>query len=237
MRAIDLVNMALAEVGITEYPPNSNNVKYNDWYYGTKSNQPWCAVFVSWLFRENRDLCPRTASCLEMLTWFEKNGQVVTTPEVGDIVFFKYNTNNRRTNHVGVVVKVNGTQIHTVEGNTSFSISGSQDNGGAVAERTRNKNIVAYARPKYDGVKFDPTPAAPKPSGEIPIELYPTIKMGDKSLWTVLLQQKLNAKGIKVVVDGEFGNNTKQAVIAFQGIESLVKDGIVGQKTWHKLCE
>lgn len=239
MRSIDAVNIAMAEVGIKEYPPNSNSVKYNDWYYNQKgisgSAYPWCAVFISWLFKEDRDLCPRTASCAEMLKWFEDRGQIVTKPQTGDIVFFKYNTNNRRTNHVGLVVGVQGTNISTVEGNTSIT---SDDNGGAVMKRMRNNHIVAFARPAYDGVAQEVTP---KFNGEIPIELYPTIRINSTGLWVVLLQQKLNAKGFAVEVDGEFGPKTKQAVIAFQSTayddskKPLVKDGVVGQKTWRSL--
>lgn len=232
MRSIDAVNIAMAEVGIKEYPPNSNSVKYNTWYYNKEvsgASYPWCAAFISWIFKENRDLCPRTASCAEMLKWFEDKGQIVTKPQTGDIVFFKYNTNNRRTNHVGLVVGVQGTNISTVEGNTSIT---SDDNGGAVMQRMRNNHIVAFARPAYDGVAQEVTP---KFNGEIPIELYPTIRINSTGLWVVLLQQKLNAKGFTIEVNGEFGQKTKQAVIAYQGMMGLVKDGVVGQNTWRSL--
>lgn len=82
-----------------------------------------------------------------MLAWFEKKGQTAREPRPGDIVFFKYSTNNRRTNHVGIVEKVEGKTIYTIEGNTSIT---SNDNGGKVMRRKRTKNIVAYARPSYD---------------------------------------------------------------------------------------
>lgn len=93
-------------------------------------------------------LVKKTASCLEMLEWFEANGQIVDFPLPGDIVFFKYPTNNRRTNHMGVVTNPNSIDDYqTIEGNTSLS---SNDNGGAVMSRKRSKkNLVAFARPKY----------------------------------------------------------------------------------------
>ena len=93
-------------------------------------------------------LIKKTASCLDMLTWFEQNGQIVSSPEPGDIVFFKYKTNNRRTNHVGIVYYVKSpTSFQTIEGNTSIN---SNDNGGSVMMRNRtNANVVAFARPKY----------------------------------------------------------------------------------------
>lgn len=145
MTVNELLAIAKAEIGVKEYPPGSNQVKYNNWMYGRNASEPWCASFVSWCFK-GTGLVPKTASCLNMLEWFERRGQIVKEPKPGDIVFFKYPTNSRRTNHVGIVIGVDGKIIITVEGNTSVS---SNDNGGCVMERRRNKNIVAYARPKY----------------------------------------------------------------------------------------
>lgn len=93
-------------------------------------------------------LIKKTASCLQMLEWFEANHQIVDFPLPGDIAFYKYSTNNRRTNHVGVVHHVNSIDDYdTFEGNTSIN---SNDNGGAVMSRKRSrKNLVCFARPKY----------------------------------------------------------------------------------------
>lgn len=153
MTVNELISIAKSQIGVKENPPNSNSVKYNLWMYGRNVSgpeYPWCAAFVSWCFRNDQSLCPKTASCLNMLQWFETRGQIVKTPQPGDIVFFHYSTNTRRTNHVGIVVGVDGKIIITVEGNTSVS---SNDNGGCVMERRRNKNIVAYVRPKYSDNK------------------------------------------------------------------------------------
>ena len=157
MTARQIIDKAKEEIGVHESPPNSNNVKYNTWFYGhpvqdgvpSGTTYPWCAVFISWLFKADPSLCIKTASCANMLAWFEKKGQVVKTPQAGDIVFFKFSTNNRRTNHVGLVVSVSddGKVINTIEGNTS--LKGSQDNGGMVMQRNRYSHIVAYARPAY----------------------------------------------------------------------------------------
>lgn len=48
-----LLQIAASQVGTKESPANSNNVKYNTWYYGhavSGSAYPWCAVFVEWCF-------------------------------------------------------------------------------------------------------------------------------------------------------------------------------------------
>ena len=152
MKAEELLLKARAEIGVAEYPANSNNVKYNTWFYGRKVNgasYPWCCAFVSWLFKDEQSLCKKTALCADLLSWFEKNGKIVKQPQPGDIVFFKYSTNSRRTNHVGIVESVNGKTINTIEGNTSVT---SNDNGGRVMRRKRTSNIVAFARPAYKGV-------------------------------------------------------------------------------------
>ena len=155
MTAKQIIDRAKGELGVCENPANSNNVKYNDFIYGhhvqdgvpAGATYPWCCAFISWLFKPEQALCKKTASCADLLKWFEERGQIVKTPQAGDIVFFKFAGNNRRTNHVGLVVSVSGNVINTIEGNTSAK--GSQTNGGMVMQRNRYSNIVAYARPKY----------------------------------------------------------------------------------------
>ena len=221
MKSVDAIDRAKKELNTTEYPPNSNNVKYNTWYYGKEvsgSAYPWCAVFISYIFKDTPKLVKKTASCLTMLEWFEANGRIVKQPQPGDIVFFKYSTNNRRTNHVGLVISVaDANNYLTIEGNTSIK---SNDNGGAVMRRMRTRsNVVAFARPEYEDVG----------------KYRATIKKGSKGEAVELLQELLNVKGIQVVVDGDFGQKTEDAVKKFQIINKLEVDGIVGPKTWEKL--
>lgn len=214
-----IIDKAQAELGICESPANSNNVKYNTWFYGHEvrgASYPWCAVFISWVF-DGTGLCPKTASCANMLEWFESHNQIVKTPQAGDIVFFRYSTNNRRTNHVGLVVDVKGNTITTIEGNTSKD---SNDNGGRVMRRKRSSKIVGYARPKYDGSTIT----------------RKTVRMGSKGDDVRYLQSKLTNLGYHVGgIDGIFGVNTCNAVIEFQSDYGLVADGIVGIRTWEKI--
>lgn len=155
-KAEDILKKALEEVGITEYPPNSNNVKYNTAFYGhavrdgspkSTDKYPWCCAFVWWVFSQfSPQLIKKTASCMNLGQWFKDNGKWTSTPQPGDVVFFKFNTNTRWTNHVGIVKAVKGNIIETIEGNTSIS---NDDNGGAVMIRQRTSNIVGYGRPAY----------------------------------------------------------------------------------------
>lgn len=225
-----IIRRAQAEIGTKEYPPNSNNVKYNTWFYGhpvNGSNYPWCAAFISWLFRDCQDLVPKTASCLNMLAFFEQNHQIVTNPEPGDIQFMKFNTNNRKTNHVGLFIGKMGSTNVSIEGNTSLN---SNDNGGSVMQRERTRNIVAYGRPKY----VNSSPITPvKPTIPIPV----TVKQGSKGETVTLLQQLLVSRGYVIGIDGDFGPETEKAVRDFQNKQHLGVDGVVGPKTWTALLK
>ena len=63
----------------------------------------------------------------------------------------------------------------------------------------------------------------------------PVLKMGSKGDYVVIAQGRLVVAGCDIVVDGIFGQKTKQAVIEFQKDHDLVADGIIGRKTWEKL--
>ena len=214
--ALDMVERAISEEGVTEYPPNSNKVKYNEWYYGkpvSGSAYPWCCAFISWLFRDTK-LVKKTASCDAMLKDMEKRGQVIpiTDARAGDLIFFKFYNGSKRTNHIGIVSAYQGT-FYTIEGNTSVT---SNNNGGAVMQRVRASHIVAVARPMYD-------------------DAWILVKKGSKGEFVKKLQSLLNKNGAHLDVDGDFGTLTESAVIEYQARHDLKKDGVAGVKTWNAL--
>lgn len=65
----------------------------------------------------------------------------------------------------------------------------------------------------------------------------PTVSEGSTGSTVVRLQNDLNEDfGFPiVVVDGIFGQKTKNAVVEFQQQVNLTPDGIVGPHTWHAL--
>lgn len=145
--AKDPLKIAAGELGVTENPPSSNMVKYNDWYWGRKvsgKDYPWCMAFVQWCFAQAGLRLPHvTASCSDLLSWYRKfqPERVVTAPKPRDIIIFNFG-------HTGIVESVADSTITTIEGNTSSDDTGSQSNGGGVFRRKRSKSLVtAYIRP------------------------------------------------------------------------------------------
>jgi N-acetylmuramoyl-L-alanine amidase len=66
----------------------------------------------------------------------------------------------------------------------------------------------------------------------------PTLRLGARGGAVVTLQHRLAALHYFDVgaADGVFGQNTYHAVIAFQKVQRLSRDGIVGPLTWAKLA-
>lgn len=148
----ELLEIARRQIGVKECPPNSNNVRYNTWYYGREVNgkaYPWCAVYVAWVFDQAGVKLPiRTASCGALMRSAQSAGCWVTGDyRPGDVVIYDF-PGGAATDHCGIVESVDGTYISAIEGNTS---SASDADGGAVERRARKfSQIVGAVRPSYD---------------------------------------------------------------------------------------
>lgn len=139
--AKDIVDVAIGELGYRE--TGSNSTKYGKWY--GMNGAAWCHMFVSWCADQagiSTSVVPKTASTTTGMNWFKRKGlfkyKEKYTPKRGDIVYFKTNRS-----HVGIVEKVSGSTLHTIEGNTS----------NKVARRTyplSNSTITGYGVPKYN---------------------------------------------------------------------------------------
>lgn len=150
----NIVETAYAELGYAE--TGDNDTKFGKWY--GMNNQPWCAMFVSWVYHKvglSTSVAASTrkgfASCDAGLKWFAKKGKLVPVGQAqeGDIVFFQFDT-DVQPDHVGIVKKNNikRQRLVCIEGNTSPDNKGSQSNGGEVAEKKRAyATVMAVARP------------------------------------------------------------------------------------------
>lgn len=122
--------------------------------YKVKYTDEWCATFVSAVAVKlgYTDIIPTECSCERMIDLFKKMGCWIEnenrTPSAGEIIFYDWQDNGIGDNkgysdHVGIVEKVSGGQIHVIEGNK----------GQAVARRylkINGKYIRGYGVPKYD---------------------------------------------------------------------------------------
>lgn len=186
--ASTVIAVAVAEIGYKEKKSNSNlddktanaggnnytkyardfDQKYPQWYNGKKNGYAWCDMFVDWCFLTAFGyaaalslLCQPErsagAGCTYSAGYYRNKGQFYTSnPKPGDQIFFGTSISN--CTHTGIVEKVVGSTVYTIEGNTS----------DCVARRSYalgSSKIVGYGRPKYDAETGSSTPApAPTPS-------------------------------------------------------------------------
>ena len=163
MSAAKIIEVALAEVGYLEKATNaqldsktanagSNNyTKYGKWY--GMNGQPWCDMFVSWCAAQagEADAVGKYAYVPSHQNFFDQRGQYFArgakTPQAGDIIIF------RNESHIGLVEKVSGGYVHTIERNTSGG-STLVANGGGVHQKKyplTSSYIQGYGRPSYSG--------------------------------------------------------------------------------------
>lgn len=67
------------------------------------------------------------------------------------------------------------------------------------------------------------------------VPVRPVLREGARGVEVRRLQERLDAKGYSVNVDGHFGRGTKEVVIRYQGDHALRADGVVGASTWDSL--
>lgn len=148
----DVVREARSHLGYTESPPGSNRTRFGQW--AGRDGEPWCGMFVDFVFdRAGVKLPGAQIWTPGGAASFKRDGRWRKRPRRGDVVYMDFNGDGV-IQHVGIVVsakewKTKGN-VFTIEGNTSGGIVGSQDNGGMVARRIRNRRqIVGFGRPRY----------------------------------------------------------------------------------------
>ena len=118
----EIVTVALSQLG------NVGGQPYWSWY-GFESRVDWCACFVSWCANEcgylDAGVIPKFASCSIGIQWFQERGLWQDRdyePRPGDLIFFDWYDEDEgqdgAADHVGIVEKVDGGIVYTVEGNS-----------------------------------------------------------------------------------------------------------------------
>lgn len=154
-----------ADAGIREIPRNSNRGPRVDAYLKSVDLWPglsWCAAFVFWCFDEaaarvlvnQQNPLIKTGGCLDHWTRCEKAGarrikasEAIKNPcllRPGHIFIMDH---GRGLGHTGIIERVSGGLLYTIEGNTDASRT---REGGGVYRLTRkvseiNKGFIDYS--------------------------------------------------------------------------------------------
>lgn len=241
-----IIDWALAQVGYHELPGNHN--KYSQYldgipgfYNGKKDGFSWCDCFVDAGFCQcygvlgaKELLCQPDnscgAGCLYSANYFKQHGRFHEhNPQTGDQIFFTYS--DGEVSHTGLVVDVTSYSVVTVEGNTS----------DMVAKRSyplSDARIFGYGRPDWGAEAKEDDATADVPAHKSTIGGLPLLKVGSRGEVVRAAQFLLNGRDANVGkwgADGDFGQGTRAAVLAFQRRNGLEADGIIGVETWSKL--
>lgn len=248
-----------ANAGDENYTKFARDLDALNFYNGRKQHVAWCDVFVDWCFvmaygmaaalaltfqpTNSKNNCG--AGCKYSRDYYKNKGRLFDTPQPGDQIFF-YSKDKTQISHTGLVEKVSGSYVYTIEGNTS-SASGVVANGGAVAQKKYKltyARLAGFGRPNW-GIEYQPddTPDIPVVVPDTKPETY---KLGERTLKNVSpdmegddvreLQTRLNTLGFDCGnVDGLFGTNTEAAVKAFQNAAKIEVDGKFGKKSFAAL--
>ena len=155
-------------------------------------------------------------------------------PQVGDIVIF-WSNKKKEFVHTGLVIKVQGDQFWTIEGNTSGA-SGVVSNGGGICQKTYYNSQLPgtkFCRPDYSIVTSIKSGSTTNTSTTTTTKNW--IEYGDRGNDVKALQTKLNKVGYKLEVDGICGNATVSAIKDLQRKYNLAVDGQAGKNTITKL--
>lgn len=120
--------------------------------YKLKYSDEWCdgTISAAAIKAGAVDIIGTEVGCEEHVKIFKKKGIWIEngtiTPKKGDIILFNWGDNTQPndgySDHIGVVEKVSGNTITTIEGNKSRAV-------GRRTLKVGAGNIRGYARPKY----------------------------------------------------------------------------------------
>jgi len=146
---------ARLQVGVRESPPGSRRgCRIDEWQqqFGIVG-MPWCGAFVGCALGEAGIDVPAGIVSVATIHRWATNGEHGFwwtgwhAREPGDLVLFKFRDGDRVADHVGIL---DWDCEHTIEGNTTQGVAGTQEDGGTVARRCRHAgSIVGCARPRW----------------------------------------------------------------------------------------
>ncbi|TDE22782.1 CHAP domain-containing protein, partial [Nonomuraea mesophila] len=131
--------------------------KFGSWYGknvefdADYSSAPWCDMMLSWAAHKlgYEEWIGQFAWTVAHAKWFKEQGAWGKKPKPGAIVFYDWSGSNKisRIDHVGVVTRVEGNTIHTIEGNI--------DGGVAKRKKRDTSKVVGYGYPEEIKERLD----------------------------------------------------------------------------------
>ncbi|RJL30318.1 CHAP domain-containing protein [Bailinhaonella thermotolerans] len=156
-----LLDVAKSQLGYREKA--DGYTKFGEWYMKNIDGDnepyfktaPWCDMFLAWAADRAgvEHQAGQFASTIQHAKWFKQQDAWGTKPKPGAIVFFNWAGSKDLDDiqHVGIVEKVVGGQIHTIEGNTDRV---------HLKRKIRDADqIVGYGYPSQVKVIAEPAPA------------------------------------------------------------------------------
>lgn len=201
----NIVNKAKSYLGYTEGP--NNDTIFGNWY--GLPNQPWCAMFVSYVLNEcgvSQSIVPKFASCTTGFNKFNEM-RIATrehiTPRPGDIIFFIWKQGEPTPDHVGLVEKVENGRVYTIEGNRSDKVQ-------EFNYDLNNWEIYGYATPTYEENEEPVVPSNNEPV---------TSKIAEDGLWgkdTTKKAQEVFGTPVDGIVSNQYAaySNSNKGLLA-----------------------
>lgn len=132
---------------VREAGPNTGQrVEAIQRWCGGMPGDSWCCYYATMVLDlafQGKSPIPRQGSCQVLYDFATQKGWVTDTPATGDL--FLYVNEGDHAHHVGIVTKVDGTDVYGIAGNTSAS--GKSNNGDGVYEhQVYPQKFIAYPR-------------------------------------------------------------------------------------------
>lgn len=221
--------------------------------YRMRYEDPWCAAFVSAVGKRAglEEILFPECGCEPMIALYQKAGrfeeQDFAVPKPGDVIFYDWEDTGEgdcrgASDHVGLVVSVNGNLLKVIEGNKSDAVGLRDLHIDARFIRGYGqpdylKMADDYVRPAVQETEKKKQEAAAAESPEAVIRL-PYLRRGDTGETVRAAQLLLIGRGFRCGpwgADGEFGPATYGALYQFQRARKLAVDGVLGPESWKAL--
>lgn len=160
-----------------------------------------------------------------LFTACPENGSIGTMPDIPGVCVFM-----RDMSHVGVYI------------GDGYVVEATGHARGVVKTKLAGRGWGLWGKPRWISYEAAATPSQPATTTPTTTTLtvtgLPLLRYGDKGECVRAAQLLLIGRGYscgRYGADGEIGQDTYNAVIAFQRAKGLQQDGIIGAQTWARL--